>query len=546
MNNYLTSRMQQRIQIFYRYANALERGDIDLVAEVLHEAERDQVLERMILEINEVYQDEDQVAVDAHAVEYVQNFVTSQGMTGQEIVKGSSFRKNAFPLSWGQKGTPERMQQNVKTQENLSQPIQEDEYMPAHSSNRSRRFWILVQSLAAVLVVGALLGSFLVLFASHHTGTGHSSNASGSWRIVKSPNPEPGGDTLSGVAAISANDAWAVGSTLTGSQRTILEHWNGTSWSAVESPNPGSGGKVLNAVAAVSANDVWAVGSFSTGGSGSTDRTLIERWNGANWRVVASPNPGVDENILHAVAAISAQDVWAVGEAFTFNGRNEKVWRTLIEHWDGRNWSVVESPSLGEGDALQAVTAASANDIWAVGNFSYSGYGRGPVTLIEHWNGRDWSVVPSPSPGTPGNSLWGVAAVSANDAWAVGSYFSTDGIPSRQALIEHWNGVRWSVVKSPHSGAGLEGVTLGGVAAISTNDVWAVGYGYAEQRATGGRSNASLGGLIEHWNGTSWSVVTSPSSGTLNGVSTVSANDIWAVGVKAAIGAQTLTELYHS
>ena len=41
--------------------------------------------------------------------------------------------------------------------------------------------------------------------------------------------------------------------------------------------------------------------------------------------------------------------------------------------------------------------------------------------LTEHWNGSNWSIVSSPSPGTyNGNELYGVAAISTNDVWAVG------------------------------------------------------------------------------------------------------------------------------
>ena len=48
------------------------------------------------------------------------------------------------------------------------------------------------------------------------------------------PNPGHLSDALSGVSAISATDAWAVGyaSSRTGQQPLIL-HWNGTAWRQV-------------------------------------------------------------------------------------------------------------------------------------------------------------------------------------------------------------------------------------------------------------------------------------------------------------------------
>ena len=69
------------------------------------------------------------------------------------------------------------------------------------------------------------------------------------------------------------------------------------------------------------------------------------------------------------------------------------------------------------------------------------------------------------------NELFSVAAVSASNVWAVG--FSTDSTTTDHTLIEHWNGTSWSVVKSPSPGSGSD--SLSGVAAISANNVWAVG-----------------------------------------------------------------------
>ena len=62
---------------------------------------------------------------------------------------------------------------------------------------------------------------------------------------------------------------------------------------------------------------------------------------------------------------------------------------------------------------------------------------------MEHWNGTAWSVVPSPNVGPVLTLSHGVAAVSANDVWAVGSYDVTD-----KALVEHWDGTAWSVVQA--------------------------------------------------------------------------------------------------
>jgi len=95
----------------------------------------------------------------------------------------------------------------------------------------------------------------------------------------------------SAIATISSNDIWVVGSTKDTAHpiRTGAEHWNGSSWSQIPIPDVGTQANALNGVAALTSQDVWAVG-YST--SSGRQNTLIERWNGTQWRVVPSPNAG--------------------------------------------------------------------------------------------------------------------------------------------------------------------------------------------------------------------------------------------------------------
>ena len=229
------------------------------------------------------------------------------------------------------------------------------------------------------------------------------------------------------------------------------------------------------------------------------------------WKVVSSPNPQFT-NVLAGVAVLGADDAWSVGAT----GPSESgPLSTLVEQWDGTSWSVVASPSPGGSDSLASVSATGADDVWAVGETGASGLG--PFsTLVEHWDGAGWSVVVSPSPGDS-SSLSGVAALSGSDAWAVGS-MTSGGV--QQALVEHWDGTSWNVVASP----ALAGSGLASVSPLWENDVWAVG-----DTAAGGVFTT----LTEHWDGTSWTVVPSPSPGTLSvllGVSAVRTGNVWAVG----------------
>jgi len=193
-------------------------------------------------------------------------------------------------------------------------------------------------------------------------------------------------------------------------------------------PSPNPAGPLaeigLNAVAATSASDAWAVGAYNTG---TTDKTLIEHWNGTKWAQMPSPNPAgpLAEIGLNAVAATSASDAWAVGAYNT--GTTDK---TLIEHWDGHTWKLVASPNPAPHNSLLSVAATSAGNAWAVGTRST---GTTQLTLILRWNGTAWKLVPSPSPGEV-NELAGVAATSATDVWGVG-FFTTGGLT--QVLAAH-------------------------------------------------------------------------------------------------------------
>src|SRR5690242_16864628 len=110
-------------------------------------------------------------------------------------------------------------------------------------------------------------------------------------------------------------------------------------WNIAKSPGTGAGVTRLVAVAALSGTDVWAVGDLSKRTVGPA-QTQLEHWNGKQWTIVASPHVPSVSNVLTAAAAVSADDIWAVGNTSDMNGA-----QTLIEHWDGTRWSIVASPN---------------------------------------------------------------------------------------------------------------------------------------------------------------------------------------------------------
>ena len=357
-----------------------------------------------------------------------------------------------------------------------------------------------------------------------------------SWSIVGSAHLSGNYyEYLQSVTAVSSSDVWAVGMAVKHNNtiyQTLTEHWNGASWTVVGSPvTSASQSNFLTGVAATSTGNVWAVGYVTVGVFG--NQTLTEDWDGSSWSIVSSADTSATQsNSLYGVAAISAGNLWAVG-SYT-NGASQ----TLIERYTGTSWSIVASPNATSGDQLRSVATVTPSDVWAVG-FSLTASGA-HQTLTEHWDGSTWSVVASPNVAPAQESLLaGVAAVSTSDVYAVGNSLSAGGY--EQTLIEHWNGTAWSIVASPDSSATQDNV-LTSVTAISTSDVWGVGY-----YANAGTNQT----LIEHWNGAAWTIVASPNTGpaqanVLHSVSQVGSGDVWAVGAYDNAGtSQTLTEHWN-
>jgi hypothetical protein len=329
------------------------------------------------------------------------------------------------------------------------------------------------------------------------------------WKVQLSPNASSDFNQLDGVVAVAAKDVWAVGfarNPQTSVYRTLVEHYDGTAWRVVSSPNQGGNWNFLNSAAAVSANDVWAVGRVL---NGSFLQPLTEHWNGSAWTVVPSPTVGGAHTQLMSVAALSSTDVWAVG----LSQVPLQHPLTLTEHWDGSAWSIVPSPSPVTDAMLFGVSAVSSNDVWAVGSSQGN-----DVTLAEHWDGETWSVVSTPL--SPSGVLYSAVALAANDVWAV-------GIGGSATLAEHWNGRRWSVTSTPNPG-GQTTSSLNAVDVVSAHDVWAAGY--AISLGVTGTT------LTEHWDGTAWSIVASPNRGhndpsnRLFGLAALPSGALWTVG----------------
>ena len=288
-------------------------------------------------------------------------------------------------------------------------------------------------------------------------------------------------------------------------------------WAIVSSPNTSTTqDNYPQGVSCPSPSFCVTAGYYS---NGSINQTLIESWNGSAWSIASSPNVSTTKNNqLNGVSCPSPSFCVATGRYST--GTNEQ---TLIETWNGSAWSIASSPNSSptQNNDLEGVSCLSPSSCVAVGNYSNGSINQ---TLIDTWNGSAWSIVSSPNTSTPFNNyLHGVSCTSPSSCVAAGDYYTGTIV---QTLIETWNGSAWSIASSPDLSTtqnnGLEGVSC-----LRPSSCVAVGY---YSNGTHGQT------LIESWNGSAWSIASSPNTSTtqdngLNGVSCTSPSSIPSVCV---------------
>ena len=232
------------------------------------------------------------------------------------------------------------------------------------------------------------------------------------------------------------------------------------------------------------------------------DAPLVERWAGTEWvretpPVYHQPAEGFASG-LDGVSCASPSSCMAVGENYEIH----VGYGPLVERWDGSKWSLVPAPLPKEAAKnengtyevrLKGVSCVSPTSCVLVGEFTKSWNTVSPeeiATLVETWNGSSWKVQPSPNPsGGDQNLLWGVSCVSTASCVAVGE--SRQASHAKVALVERWNGSKWSIAPSPSLPGGLQGVSCS-----SESACMAVG-------GTEGRFGGD-NGVAETWNGNEW------------------------------------------
>ncbi len=353
--------------------------------------------------------------------------------------------------------------------------------------------------------------------------------AAGGWAIVAAP-PTGQNATLTSVATVSDSDAWAAGYhsgaafTNVGA-KALLDNWNGTAWSQVAVPATPGNTALLTGVSASGTTDAWAVGRTQV--NKSSFEGLALHWTGTAWSV--SPGFPAALSPLGGASAAGVTDI-SPGDAYAIGNSATTASGSLV-HWNGTAWSPVTLPLPAHANSnttLNAISAHGPGDVWIVGTYLDSANGRNE-TFSEHFNGTAWKVVRMPPVNSPNrNAFFQFNAINTNspsDVWAVGDRGVIDMPSSQKTLIEHFNGTAWSLVPSPSPGSAgtLSGVTTSNAA----NNVWAAGADVPAGKSAGQT-------LTLNWNGTAWNVVPSPNTGSTDAVGAVATSPgaaiVWAAG----------------
>jgi hypothetical protein len=281
--------------------------------------------------------------------------------------------------------------------------------------------------------------------------------------------------TLYGVWGTSSNDVWVVGE-----QGTML-HWNGANWAAT---NPATA-LDLTGVSGSSATNVIAAGAAGT----------VLRWNGSSW---TTEDAGVTRDFRTAAVGDSAH-AWVAG---SFGS---------MVFWDGTRW--FDFSGMYPSTQING-SWASGSAFWFVGSSGFILHG-----VVFGGSGFPITVVPvRGDAGTVTTDLNAVATYSSGPAlrWAVGNgntvLMSDSGVVPG-ATDAGFRPSEWILQ------TGCGSTDLFGVWVTSATNGWAVG----------------KNGTICHWDGTSWSAVSSGAGSDLRGIWGPNAGEIWAVGVGGMI-----------
>jgi hypothetical protein len=169
--------------------------------------------------------------------------------------------------------------------------------------------------------------------------------------------------------------------------------------------------------------------------------------------------------------------------------------KTYAARWNGTSWSVVATPNRSGATVsqLNSVVCVSVSDCTAVGSDRDHGVQH---MLIEHWDGTAWSLAALPAALSLSDSFASVSCTTPSSCTAVGA----SGVAKDHPLVARWDGTSWTAAWGAVP-TGAPNADLSGVSCVAAADCTAVGRWISPY---GNRT------MAEHWDGTSWSVVTTP------------------------------------
>jgi hypothetical protein len=444
------------------------------------------------------------------------------------------------------------------------------------------------------------------------------------WSVQSVPSPAEatGSVGLKGISCTSASACTAVGNFYleTTKQRTLAESWDGTKWTVQGTTNPNTATNALNQVSCSAAGTCTAVGSgrpeqLTTEG----ETSIAERLSAGEWKTQTTPNLATSESRLEEVSCASASMCLAIGHdtlrakapveswngstwalqanlkgasgypadvscptttwcmlAGSLEGGGPKAWifkevagewsqtpespptpsggsqatlrsvscastsactavgyyyleseskyKPLVERWNGSTWTVQSAPSAPGGEATSAMLSVSCPTTTACTTVGKAG----SATFAERWSTTEgWTATAPLSPGTLENTLEDVSCSTITNCIAVGTFKETGKGQFTKPLSERWNGSEWSLLTTP-SPSEVKDVKLSSVSCASSTCT-AVGQ-YVPTAGSGEEKT-----LAEYWDGAKWVIQTSPNSAqkvnALTGVSCSSSIACTAVGL---------------
>jgi roadblock/LC7 domain-containing protein len=384
-----------------------------------------------------------------------------------------------------------------------------------------------VSSRAAIVLSGSAIALAAV------TVPAQAATAATGWRAVTTIGVKGSLAIMTGVDAVSANDAWAAGFAGTssgGKPDALIEHWAGRTWQQVKLP-----ARVAKAwdhfgptevlVGASSATNMWAVTQVGADARG--DGYL--RLSGRTWTAGALPGSSASDDSLVLVTSVLVlkSGTWVFGGKLGVTGTKESF-VPYAEHYNGRRWSAVKVAGTGE---ITAASAVSANNIWAVTGTTgvaeeiAAGEGTAVPSVVLHWNGTSWQKEAAQPSLPAGGDL---TSITVGKQFLVGGDVGTSGTTVQ--FTDQLSRGKWSApVDLPRSG----------VSAKASNDL---PYQIESLVPAGAGSYWALSGnetmvppMFWHYAGGKWSAVASPTFGdkhrALLQLSDVAGSaSVWAVG----------------